>query len=202
VVVLPTHRTVRASDSSGAPGAALDFAAFRKSLNGIFDWYGYPFTGSEQRAAALAEFRHDMIARARGETPRRAIGVYTGNGAVYLFVLKAQADLEGVLGEVLGNVPVEQRLLDVVLLHRVMLERSLGLTPEAVEREKNIGYHRDAAEAMAAVDSGAAQIAFLLSPMPARQVYDVALSGNVLPQKSTDFYPKLLSGLAIYRLDG
>ena len=71
-----------------------------------------------------------------------------------------------------------------------------------MEREKNIRYHRDAAEALAAVDSGAAQIAFLLNPMPARQVYDLALAGNVLPQKSTDFYPKLLSGLAIYRLDG
>ena len=192
VAVLPTHRTV-----DGLPG--LDFAAFRKSLTGIFDWYAYPFTDASQRGPALAEFRRDLAARPKGETARRVIGVYPARGnAFYLFVLRTDADLGGLL----GDVPEAQRTLDVVLLHRLLLERKLGMMAEAVEREKNIRYHRDAAEALAAVDSGAAQIAFLLNPLPARQVYDLALAGNVLPQKSTDFYPKLLSGLAIYRLDG
>jgi uncharacterized protein (DUF1015 family) len=191
VTVLPTHRTV-----SGLAG--IDFSAFRKSLVGIFDWYAYPFAEEAQGGAALAEFRHDLAARAKGDSVRRAIGVYAGGGAFYLFVLRREADLDALL----EPVPAAQRLLDVVLLHRLLLERKLGVTAASVEREKNIRYHRDAAEALAAVDSGAAQIAFLLNPMPARQVYDLALAGNVLPQKSTDFYPKLLSGLAIYRLDG
>jgi uncharacterized protein (DUF1015 family) len=195
VVVLPTHRTVRAGGDSAS---ALDFGGLRKSVEGIFDWYAYPFAEEEQRGAALSEFRHDMAAALRGGSARRPIGVYAGTGAFYLFVLQAKANLD----DVLGDVPLVQRSLDVVLLHRVLLERCLGLTPEAVEREKNIGYHRDAAEAIAAVDSGAAACAFLLSAIPARQVYELALEGNVLPQKSTDFYPKLLSGLAIYRLDG
>ena len=56
--------------------------------------------------------------------------------------------------------------------------------------------------AIAAVDAGRAQIAFLLNAVPVKQVVDVALGGNVMPQKSTDFYPKLLSGIAIYRLEG
>jgi len=190
VTVLPTHRTV-----AGLPG--FDFTAFRKSLVGIFDWYAYPFARDDERGPALAEFRRDLAARAKGDSARRAIGAYAG-GAFYLFVLRHDADL----GALLADVPVAQRSLDVVLLHRLLLERKLGMTAEAVEREKNIRYHRDAAEALAAVDAGASQIAFLLNPVPVRQVYDLALAGNVLPQKSTDFYPKLLSGLAIYRLDG
>jgi uncharacterized protein (DUF1015 family) len=46
-----------------------------------------------------------------------------------------------------------------------------------------------------------AQIAFLLEPATIQQVADVAFSGRVMPQKSTDFYPKLLSGLTIYKLE-
>ena len=191
LTVLPTHRTV-------AGLAGFDFSALRKSLVGIFDWYAYPFAQGAERAPALAEFRHDLAARAKGDSAKRAIGVYAGGGVFYLFVLRREADS----GALLEAVPAAQRTLDVVLLHRLLLERKLGLAAESVEREKNIRYHRDFAEALAAVDSGAAQIAFLLNPVPARQVYDLALAGNVLPQKSTDFYPKLLSGLAIYRLDG
>jgi uncharacterized protein (DUF1015 family) len=191
VVVLPTHRTV-----GGLSG--FDFAAFRKSLAGIFDWYAYPFVEASERGAALAEFRHDLAVRAKSGSARRAIGVYAGASAFYLFFLRQNADLDALL----ADVPVAQRCLDVVLLHRLLLERKLGLTAEAVEREKNIRYHREDTQALAEVDSGAAQIAFLLNPVSARQVYEIALAGNVLPQKSTDFYPKLLSGLAIYRLDG
>ncbi len=191
VLVLPTHRTV-----GGLSG--FNFSAFRKSLAGIFDWYAYPFSDDGERAAALAEFRHDLAARAKGEAARRAFGVYAGGGVFYLFVLRQDADLDALL----DGVPETQRALDVVLLHRLLLERRLEMTAEAVERERNIHYHRDAAEALSAVDSGAAQIAFLLNPVSARQVFDLALAGNVLPQKSTDFYPKLLSGLATYRLDG
>jgi len=190
VTVLPTHRTV----SGPAP---FDFEAFRKSLKGIFDWYAYPFVEEGQRTAALAEFRRDLAKRAKGNSARSSLGLYAGGGAFYLFVLRREADLDSLL----SGVPAAQRSLDVVLLHRLLLERKLGISAEAVERESNIRYYRDMAEAMAAVDSGAAQAAFLLNPVPARQVYEIALAGNVLPQKSTDFYPKLLSGLAIYRLD-
>jgi uncharacterized protein (DUF1015 family) len=52
------------------------------------------------------------------------------------------------------------------------------------------------------VDRGEAQAAFLLNPVPVQQVADIALGGDVMPQKSTDFYPKLMSGIAIYRPEG
>ncbi len=71
--------------------------------------------------------------------------------------------------------------------------------PEAVVAEQNIRYEREMEAALAAVDSGKAQICFLLNPVRVEQVMEIALGGEVLPQKSTDFYPKLLSGIAIYR---
>jgi uncharacterized protein (DUF1015 family) len=52
------------------------------------------------------------------------------------------------------------------------------------------------------VDSGKAQISFLLNPCDVEQVMKIATAGEVLPQKSTDFYPKLLSGITMYRVDG
>ena len=78
---------------------------------------------------------------------------------------------------------------------------ALGISAEAVAAEKNVGYEREIEAAIARVDRGEAQIAFLLKAVRVQQVADIALAGDVLPQKSTDFYPKLLSGLAMYTLD-
>jgi len=57
------------------------------------------------------------------------------------------------------------------------------------------------AAAIDAVDEGRAQLSFLLNPVGVEQVTEMALGGEVMPQKSTDFYPKLLSGLTIYKLE-
>ena len=90
----------------------------------------------------------------------------------------------------------------MVLLHRLILEKGLGITVEAVAGEKNLSYEREMDTALAAVDRGEAQLAFLLNPVRVEQVTKIALGGDVMPQKSTDFYPKLLSGIAIYRVEG
>jgi len=196
LIILPTHRTV-----ANLPDYSFD--RFRKALAPYFDWYSYPFSSAEERSSAYAEFRKDLEGRSHG---RRAIGVYASPGAApnqpgpafYLFALQRGLDLE----EVLPDIPEAQRELDVVLLHRLMLQKGLGITPEAVASEKNVGYEREMDAAIAAIDSARAQIAFLLNPVPVKQVVDIALGGNVMPQKSTDFYPKLLSGIAIFRLEG
>ena len=125
-------------------------------------------------------------------------GARCGWTAFYLFPLRRDVDLETLL----PNVSEAQRELDVVLLHRVILEKGLGITVEAVAAEKYVGYEREMDAALAAVDRGEAQLAFLLNPVRVEQVTEIALGGDVLPQKSTDFYPKLLSGEAIYRVDG
>jgi uncharacterized protein (DUF1015 family) len=93
-----------------------------------------------------------------------------------------------------------QRDLDVVQLHRIMLERVLGISEEAIRNQENVRYERDAFEAISWVRQGA-NVAFLMNPAKIEQVRDIAFGGEVLPQKSTDFYPKLLSGLAIYALE-
>jgi uncharacterized protein (DUF1015 family) len=99
------------------------------------------------------------------------------------------------------EITARQAALDVVQLHRIVLEHLLALTHESIAELKNLRYIRDAKEAAALVHAGQADIAFLIKPVTLQQLKDVSLSGDVMPQKSTDFYPKLLSGLAIYALD-
>jgi uncharacterized protein (DUF1015 family) len=188
LTILPTHRVV-------GNLASFEFEKFRKSMAPYFDWYSYPFQNPEECAAAFAEFRKDLEGESHG---RRAIGVYPGGGSFFLFLLRRDADLESVLPDISEG----QRGLDVVLLHRLILDKGLGITAEAVAAEKNVGYEREMEAAIARVDRGEAQVAFLLNPVRVQQVADIALAGDVLPQKSTDFYPKLLSGVAIYRPEG
>ncbi len=91
--------------------------------------------------------------------------------------------------------------LDVNELHQHLLGRVLGISEEAVRDEKHIEYVRGLDAAFAKLQDGSADAAFLLEPTTIQQVADVAFSGGVMPQKSTDFYPKLLSGLTIYKLE-
>jgi uncharacterized protein (DUF1015 family) len=91
--------------------------------------------------------------------------------------------------------------LDIRILHDLLLGKALGITEEAVRNEQFIRYARGIDAAVEPVRTGAAQIAFLLKPTSVQQVADTSFAGGVMPQKSTDFYPKLLSGLTIYRLD-
>jgi uncharacterized protein (DUF1015 family) len=86
-----------------------------------------------------------------------------------------------------------------VLPHRVMLGKGLGITAEA---EKFISYERDMEKTIATVDRGETQMACLLKPVRVEQVVGIALGGGVLPQKSTDFYPKPLSAETIFRIEG
>jgi uncharacterized protein (DUF1015 family) len=91
--------------------------------------------------------------------------------------------------------------LDVQVLHEELLGAALGIGEEAVREQKHIEYVRGLDAAYAKVRNGGAQIAFLLEPVTIEQVAKVAFSGGVMPQKSTDFYPKMLSGLTIYKLE-
>jgi len=91
--------------------------------------------------------------------------------------------------------------LDVQVLHEKLLGKALGIGEAAVRDEKHLRYVRGLDAAIEEARKGAAQIAFLLKPTSVQQVADVSFAGGVMPQKSTDFYPKLLSGLTIYKLD-
>ncbi len=95
--------------------------------------------------------------------------------------------------------PRREGELDVPVLHQEILGGLLGISEEAVRDEKYIRYVRGADAAVAEVKKGA-QVAFLLEPTPIDDMARIAFGGGVMPQKSTDFYPKLLSGITIYRL--
>jgi uncharacterized protein (DUF1015 family) len=90
--------------------------------------------------------------------------------------------------------------LNLTVLHREVLEKLLGIGPEAIAAEQFVRYVRGVEAAIDEVRSGRAQAAFLVEPLCVEDVARLALSGELLPQKSTDFYPKLHSGLTIYRV--
>lgn len=90
--------------------------------------------------------------------------------------------------------------LDVKVLHERLLGKALGIGEEAVRDEKHLRYVRGLDRAVEEARAGSAQIAFLLKPASIEQVAGTSFGGGVMPQKSTDFYPKLLSGLTIYKL--
>ena len=100
-----------------------------------------------------------------------------------------------------GRFSLRQQGLDVVQLHKCLLEGVLKISEEAIRHQSHVSYCREASEALSQVQTGTAQAAFLMNPVRLQQVRDIALAGEVLPQKSTDFYPKLLSGLTIYALE-
>ncbi|MGH8277597.1 MAG: DUF1015 family protein, partial [Steroidobacteraceae bacterium] len=188
LTILPTHRVVRQLEN-------FNWEKFRERVSPYFHWYAYPFANAEERAESYAQWRKDLAARAR---EGGAIGAYPAKGAFFLFVARRGPALDGLLAEL----SEAQRRLDVVLLHHVMLEKGLGIRPEEVTSEQHITYEREIDRAIAAVDSGEARLALLLNAVHIGQMMEIALAGEVLPQKSTDFYPKLLSGLVLYRLNG
>lgn len=185
LTILPTHRVV-------ANVANFSFGGFRSALAETFEVRAYPFTSNAERSRAYEQFRADLL---RGRE-QRAVGVYAGDRAFYILVVKRDANL----ATLLRGVSPAQRGLDVVLLHRLILEHGLKITEDAVKTEKNITYEREMDTAIGEVDSGRAQICFLLNPVSVETVAEMAMGGEVLPQKSTDFFPKLMSGITMYRL--
>jgi len=188
LVILPTHRLIQS-------GTGFELAKFRQQMGAFFDWKSFSFPSDSERATAYASFQEALRA---GRSGQRTIGLYSGGGAFHLLALRADASLKTLL----PDISEAQRGLDVVLLHRLVLEKGLGITPDAVAAEKGVGYEREMDAAVAAVDKGQAQAAFLINPARIEQVMEIALGGDVLPQKSTDFYPKLMSGIANYRAEG
>jgi uncharacterized protein (DUF1015 family) len=104
------------------------------------------------------------------------------------------------VGQHLLERPRKDGELDVPVLHRDILGGLLGISEEAVRDEKHIKYVRGIDAAVAEVREGDAEVAFILEPTPIEDMARIAFAGGVMPQKSTDFYPKLLSGVTIYRL--
>jgi len=176
LVILPTHRVVHSL-------ANFDPAAFAKSAEQFFT--------VKTLSIADATSYMDTLIKQKGT----AFVAVTRSGA---FLLRSKPDA---VNAALADMPERQRQLDLSHLHSIILDRLLGLDAEKVREQTNIRYLRDAAEAVDQVRRGDADVVFLTNPVSMEQLREVAFAGDVMPQKSTDFFPKLLSGLTIYALE-
>ncbi len=179
LLILPTHRVVHSLGSFSAD-------TFRDRARAYFS--------VEEVDPSLDGARANAILREAGQSGTALLAV-TRNHAFLL-------DTPGSVGSgIFAGLSLRQQSLDVVQLHKCVLEGVLGISEDAIRDQHNVRYIRDAGEALAQVRDGAANVAFLMNPVRMQQVRDIAFASEVLPQKSTDFYPKLLSGLTIYALE-
>ena len=176
LVILPTHRVVHSL-------SAFDPAAFAVAAEEFFQVERLP----ERDAASYMELL--------GSQQGTAFVAVTRAGAL---LLRSKPEP---VAAALANLPERQRQLDLSHLHSIVLDRLLSLDAEKVREQTNIRYLRDAGEAVDQVRRHEADVAFLTNPVSMEQLREVAFAGDVMPQKSTDFFPKLLSGLTIYALD-
>ncbi|MGA2170731.1 MAG: DUF1015 domain-containing protein [Terracidiphilus sp.] len=176
LVILPTHRVVHSL-------SAFDPAAFAVAAEEFFQVDRLP----ERDAASYME----LLGRRQGT----AFVAVTRAGAL---LLRSKPEP---VAAALANLPERQRQLDLSHLHSIVLERLLSLDAEKVREQTNLRYLRDAGEAVDQVRRREADVSFLTNPVSMEQLREVAFAGDVMPQKSTDFFPKLLSGLTIYALD-
>jgi hypothetical protein len=183
LVVFPTHRHVHSLPS-------FDFVKAVEGASALFDATPLP-------PGASADVYTAELAKSGAERP--SLVVCAGDARATLLALKPGVDLGA--HPILGQRVPELRKTDVALLHMGILEPVLGVTPEMQAAKSNIWYPQDAAAALRDLRSGKGQTLFLMNGTPVAQVREVAEAGEVMPQKSTFFYPKVLTGLAVHTLE-
>jgi uncharacterized protein (DUF1015 family) len=183
LVVFPTHRHVH-SLSSFSFDALLRQAASTFSADEL--------EGGASVQAILGALKG---AGARGPS----VAAAGADGRVAILTLRGDADLDH--HPTLGAKPPVLRKTDVTVLHSGILEHVLGITPEAQAAKTNLAYPQDAGAALKSLRDGWGNVLFVMNATPVAQVRAVAESGEVMPQKSTFFYPKVPTGLAIHTLD-
>ncbi len=177
VTILPTHRLIRNLPE-------FDSSAFLCSAEQYFE--------TEQAAAAT-----ELWEKMQRSKDAHVFGFYPGDSRrFYLLRLKE----EGKVDPLMLAHPETYRHLDVSILHTLILERHLGIDEAKLVTQAHVEYYRDRNECVRVVDEGKFQAAFFLNPTTVEQVQRVALLGERMPQKSTDFYPKLLTGLVFMKM--
>jgi uncharacterized protein (DUF1015 family) len=181
LVVLPTHRVLR--DLTAAHLSALEERLPRHFAVRDLGW----IAPADALAALATESAAGRTAFVLVQPQHMRLLVLSDAGRA------AMADLGGEY----GATSAAWRTLDLAALHALVLDSALGITPEMVRAGQYITYTRDATEAVAAVGESRADAALLVAPTPPAAIRDVARAGDRMPQKSTYFYPKLITGLAI-----
>jgi len=179
LIVLPIHRLVHS-----LPGFSPD-----RVLKALAAWFDLEPVGDPQRLGAAVR---------AGQSRPGVFGLLFGSGGG-AFVARWK-DGAGLDRPVMQAVPELLRRLDVILLHRLILEEVLGIDSEAQSRQAHLDYVKD--EAQLLERTGGALLGVLLNPTRIEQVVEVGRAGLRLPQKTTYFQPKVPSGLVIDPLDG
>ena len=162
-----------------------------------------------EESALLAACQEDFILEPqqnRADSEKALENLYQeGKHAFALWAGKAWTVLTlrdpAVMDQLLPDKSRDYRLLDVSILHSLVLERLLGIDKENMASQKNLTYTRSAEEAQRSVDQGESQCCFLLNPTRVEEIGQVAQNGEKMPQKSTYFYPKLITGLVVNSLE-
>ncbi len=187
VTIYPIHRIVHGI-------ADFDAGAFRNRLEEQFELTSYSFTCSD--CEGVTDMLLSDLARAGENT--NAFGLYLGGDRFDLLRARDAARLRGFV----ENGPCESwKALDVTIAQKVILQDILGIDTKNISKEEHVQYTPWGKVALEAVRHGEAQIALLLNPTRPEQVKAVTYAGEKMPQKSTFFYPKLLSGLVINQFD-
>ncbi len=179
LVILPTHRMLpkRLVDSPALLLSRLsslgDVHEYPKSVNGLAPWQWLQKLGDQ----------------------RPAIGISFEGKKLYAL----QFSKEVGKSPLMQGVSDAQKRLDVTLLHRLILEPFFGITKEKVEHE--ISFTSKAEDAVARLKKKEFAVTFFLNPTRIEQLREVALKQERMPQKSTYFYPKLVTGLVLNSLD-
>ena len=179
LVVLPTHRLVRDLQK-------FDKAEVLEKCKKYFTITEYE--GTEDMGSILyQQYKKD----------KNAFGFYCGDNKWTMLVLKNSDSVK----KVCPDLSKALRSLDVTVLHSMILEKIFGIDKENMAQQINLTYSKYFEEAISAVDNGKAQCSFILNPTRVDQIKDVASVGEKMPQKSTYFYPKMITGMVMNELD-
>lgn len=179
LVVFPTHRLVRGLKT-------FDPHALLQQCQQDFEVYERP-DYQEIPVNLNALYRQG----------KKAFAFYCGGKTWNLLILKDIRVMEQILPD---KSPASQGL-DVTVLHSLILEKALGIDAENMANQINLTYTRSFEEAVASVQSGESQCAFFVNPTRVGEIRDIAAAGEKMPQKSTYFYPKLITGLVMNEMD-
>lgn len=183
VVILPTHRLVR--EMPPVPSAELE-----EKLQRYFRVEAFPRdAGGRRRFLETLEHPKD------GE---RVLGAAFRDDARYLALRPRDA---AAMQQLAPDMSPELRGLDVTTLHVLLMEHILGVSTRDAVNTDAVAYTHDAEEALAEAEAGRCQAALILNPPTAAEMIAVSLKGEKMPQKSTYFFPKLVTGLVIHKVE-